>query len=76
LSDTGRRIVGRHNSWTKRNHRQKFMKVIPISPKKFGHYNGCKMDYPEITTSRKYNPNNIENQICIISTQIITYFEE
>jgi len=35
--------------------------------KKFGHYNGCKMDYPKITTSIKHNPNNIENQICRIS---------
>jgi hypothetical protein len=52
--------------------------LIPVSPKKkkIGHYNGCKMDYPEITTTRKHNLNNIENQICIISTQIITYFEE
>jgi hypothetical protein len=31
----GRRVVGRHNSWTKRNHRQKFIKaLIPVSPKK------------------------------------------
>jgi len=51
--------------------------LIYVSPKKkIGHYNGCKMDYPEITTSRKHNPNNMENQICIISTQIITYFED
>jgi len=26
--------------------------LIPVSPKKIRHYNGCKMDYPEITTSR------------------------
>jgi hypothetical protein len=51
--------------------------LIPVSPKKkFGHYNGCKMDYPKITTSIKHNPNNIENQICKIPTQIFTYIEE
>jgi len=38
--------------------------------------NGCKMDYPKITTSIKHNPNNMENQICIISTQIITFIEK
>jgi hypothetical protein len=36
--------------------------LIPVSQKKIGHYNGCKMDYPKITTSIKHNPNNIENQ--------------
>jgi len=31
----GRRVVDSHNSWTKRNHRQKFIKaLIPVSPKK------------------------------------------
>jgi hypothetical protein len=25
--------------------------LIPVSPKKIGHYNGCKMDYPKTTTS-------------------------
>jgi hypothetical protein len=30
------------------------MKVlIPVSPKKFGHYNGCKMDYPKIYNIKK-----------------------
>jgi hypothetical protein len=38
--------------------------------------NDCKMDYPKITTSIKHNPNNMENQICIISTQIITFIEK
>jgi hypothetical protein len=56
---------------------KKIMKtLIPISPKKIGHYNGCKMDYPKITTKIKHNPNNMENQICIISTQIITFIEK
>jgi hypothetical protein len=67
LPDTGRRVIGRHNFWTKKN-RQKIMKaLIPVSPKKIGHYYDCKMDYPKITTSIKHNPNNIENQICRIS---------
>lgn len=53
----GRRVVERHDSWTKRNLRQKFMKaLIPISPKKNWAFNGSKMDYPEITTSRKTQP--------------------
>jgi hypothetical protein len=34
------------------------------------------MDYLKITTSIKHNPNNIENQICIMSTQIITFIEK
>jgi hypothetical protein len=51
--------------------------LILVSPKKkIGHYNSCKIDYPEITTSRKHNPNNTENQICRTSTQIIAYFEQ
>jgi hypothetical protein len=34
--------------------------LIPISPKKIGHYDGCKMDYPRNYNNMKFNPNNIK----------------
>jgi hypothetical protein len=35
--------------------------LIPVSPKKkFGHYDGCKMDYPRTSNYIKLNPNNIK----------------
>jgi hypothetical protein len=44
----------------KKKHRHKSMKaLIPVSPKKFGHYNGYKMDYPKNYNIKKHNPNNI-----------------
>jgi hypothetical protein len=30
--------------------------LISISKKKIGHYNGCKMDYPEIKKIKKTHP--------------------
>jgi len=61
LPDSGRRVIWRHNSWAKKNHRNKSMKaLIPISPKKIGHYDGCKMDYPRNYNNMKFNPNNIK----------------
>jgi hypothetical protein len=50
--------------------------LISISPKKFGHYNGCKMDYPKIYIIKKTQPKHIKNQIDIISTQLIVYCEK
>jgi hypothetical protein len=50
--------------------------LISVSPKKIGHYNSCKMDYPKFYNIKKTQPKHIENQIEIISTQLIVYFEK
>jgi hypothetical protein len=61
----------------KKNHRNKSIEaLIPVSAKRFGHYDGYKMYYPRNYKNKKHNPNNIMNQICKISTQIIKNFEQ
>jgi hypothetical protein len=48
--------------WAKKKITEKSMKtLIPVSPKQiFGHYDGCKMDYPKNYNYIKLNPNNIK----------------
>jgi hypothetical protein len=50
--------------------------LIAVSQKKFRHYNGCKMDYPKFYNIKKTQPKHIKNQIDIIATQLIVYFEK
>jgi hypothetical protein len=54
------------------------MKVlIPVSSKKkLGIITAVKWTIQKFTTSRKHKPNIMENQINIISTQLIANFEE
>jgi hypothetical protein len=62
----------------KKNHRHKSIKtfIVVSLQKKFGHYNGYKMDYPKFYNIKKTQPKHIENQKDIISTQLIVYFEK
>jgi len=44
--------------------------------KKFGHYNGYKMDYPKIYNIKKTQAKQYGEPNNIISTQLIANFEE